>query len=89
MYVADSGNCRIRKISNGIIKTVAGNGPPKPFDLLANIFRNNRRATEVHIGLPADVAVDSAGNLYIADHANGRIRKISNGVIVSIPVKGF
>jgi uncharacterized protein (TIGR03437 family) len=74
MYFGDPGNERVRKISNGIITTVAGTGATGFADGPANaaVFNNS-------FGL----AMDPAGNLYIADIANNRIRKLS-GVTTAV-----
>src|ERR1700730_8071099 len=70
-YIADTGNNRIRKvnISNYIITTVAGNGKP-------GFCGDWGAATGACLTQPTGVAVDSAGNLYIADNGNHRIRKV-------------
>jgi sugar lactone lactonase YvrE len=75
LYIADVTNQRIRKVSNGVITTVAGGG--------SSGLGDNGPATSAQV-IPAGVAVDSAGNLYIADFGNGRIRKVSNGVITTV-----
>ena len=77
LYIADNNNSRVRKVTNGIITTVAGNG---------NLAYNgdNRSATTAALEYPGSVAVDSSGNLYIADGGNGRIRKVVNGTITTI-----
>ena len=62
LYIADTGNNRIRKVSNGVITTVAGNGTP-------GFSGDNGPATSAQLNDPYGVAVDSAGNLYIADTA--------------------
>ncbi len=72
VYIADTVNNRIRKVSNGVITTVAGNGT-------AGFSGDNGPATSAQLYNPIGVAVDSAGNLYIADTDNNRIRKVSNG----------
>ena len=77
LYIADLGNNRIRKVSNGVITTVAGNGT-------AGYSGDNGPATGAQLYGPSGVALDSAGNLYIADTSNNRIRKISNGVITTV-----
>ncbi len=81
LYIADGFNHRIRKVSNGVITTVAGDGVP-------GFSGDNGPAISAQLGYPSDVAVDSAGNLYIADEENNRIRKVSNGVIVTVAGNG-
>ena len=76
LYISDTG--RIRKVSNGIITTIAGNGP-------RGFSCDNGPAADAKIAdNGAGIAVDAAGNLYIADIFNNRIRMISNGVITTI-----
>jgi len=77
VYVVDSGNKRIRKISNGVISTVAGNG-------VTGFSGDNGPATSAELNEPEGLAADSAGNLYIADWQNNRIRMVSNGVISTV-----
>ena len=76
LYIADHGDNRIRKVSpSGTISTVAGNG--------AKAFSGNGgAATNAGMG-PYGVAVDAAGNLYIGDDYNNRIRKVSPGGTIS------
>ena len=83
LYIADSGNQRIRKLaSNGIITTVAGTG-------VAGFSGDGGFATSAQINRPFDVKVDSAGNLYIADYLNSRIRRVAaNGGITTIAGNG-
>src|SRR5579863_3326868 len=71
MYIADSGNNRIRKISNGTITTVAGNGT-------AGYTGDKGAATSAELNNPTGVAVDSAGNIYIADTNNHVVRQVSS-----------
>ena len=70
-YIADTANNRIRKvnISNYMITTVAGSGK-------AGFCGDGGAATSACLTQPSGVAVDSAGNLYIADNGNSRIRKV-------------
>ena len=69
VYIADAGNNRIRKVTPaGIITTVAGGG---------DVVGDDGPATAAGLNFPSDVAVDAAGNLYIADHFNSRVRKVS------------
>ncbi|OGU12706.1 MAG: hypothetical protein A2075_16850 [Geobacteraceae bacterium GWC2_58_44] len=85
LYIADRSNHRIRKVDagTGIITTVAGNGT-------SGFSGDNVAATEASLAYPHGVAVDSAGNLYIADTANYRIRKVtaSSGIITTVAGNG-
>jgi tetratricopeptide (TPR) repeat protein/sugar lactone lactonase YvrE len=73
LYVADYGNNRIRKIEkDGVISTCAGTG-------VAGDLGDGGPATEAQLSGPYGVAVDKAGNIYIADQRNNRIRKIAHG----------
>jgi uncharacterized protein (TIGR03437 family) len=80
LYIADSENNRIRKVdaSTGIITTVAGNGN-------AGYSGDGGGAIESSLWLPYALALDSAGNLFIADANNARIREVvPNGTIYTI-----
>ncbi len=81
LYIADLDNNRIRKVSNGVITTVAGSG-------LVGFSGDNGPATSAQLNSPYGVAIDSAGNLYISDTENQRIRKVSNGVITTVAGNG-
>ena len=72
VFIADTNNIRIRKVSgtNGIITTVAGNGA-------YGFSGDNGHATAASLSHPSGVAVDSAGNLFIADTGNTRVRRVS------------
>jgi uncharacterized protein (TIGR03437 family) len=70
VYVADQWNLRIRKISSGNIATVAGNGG-------FSYSGDGGAATRAQLNGPQGVALDPAGNLYIADSRNGVVRKIT------------
>ena len=73
VFFADEGNSRIRKIdSSGKISTVAGNGS-------YTFAGDGGSAISAALNLPAGVAIDSSGNLYIADTLNNRIRMVSSG----------
>src|SRR2546427_2237248 len=77
LYIADSSNQRIRKVDTaGIITTVSGNGT-------AGFTGDFGPATSARFNNPSGVAVDGAGNLYIADSGNQRIRKLSPGTVSS------
>ena len=80
LYIADHRNSRIRVVdaATGIITTVAGVGEQ-------GFLGDGGPATLAAISLPRDVALDAEGNLYIADGANNRIRKVdSNGTITTV-----
>lgn len=70
LYISDQYTDRVRKVGpSGIITTIAGNGT----------FRfagDGGLATSASLAVPSGTAVDSAGNLYIADSYNDRIRKV-------------
>lgn len=70
LFVADSGNNRIRKIDvGGIITSVAGNG-------INGFNGDGGAAVSAELNTPIDMDVDAAGNMYIADYSNNRIRKV-------------
>lgn len=81
IYIADWGNNRIREVSGGVIATVAGNG-------VVGFNGDNIPAASAELAAPFDVALDSSGSLYIADGLNGRIRKVSGGVITTVAGAG-
>jgi len=75
LYVADQSNSRIREVgTNGIITTVAGNGPSYP--AAGKFSGDGGVANNASLNLPAGVALDASGNLYIADFSNNRIREV-------------
>jgi len=82
LYIADAGNHRIRKISNGIITTVAGDGEQM-------YSGDGVAATSAGLDTPTGIVVDTAGNLYIADSHNQRIRMVNaQGVISTVAGNG-
>ena len=84
VYIADSSNDRIRKVdSTGTITTIAGG------ESAVNFPGDGGPASQAKLWSPSDVAVDGAGNLYIADRLNQRIRKVdSTGTITTIAGTG-
>ena len=69
VYVADVGNNKIRKITaDGIVKTCAGTGVRGAAD---------GDAAKASFYRPFGVAVDKAGNVYVADYQNNLVRKLS------------
>ena len=83
LLIADTGNNRIRKVTpDGFITTVAGNGT-------AGFSGDAGAATSAQLTLPNAIAVDSAGNLFIADTGNNCIRKVTPaGIITTVAGNG-
>ena len=85
IYIADYWNHRIRKVtvSTGIISTIAGTGT-------GSYSGDNGAATSATLKYPCGVVLDTAGNVYIADSNNHRIRKvtISTGIIITFAGTG-
>ncbi len=78
LYIADTMNAKVRKVSaaSGVITTVAGSGT-------AGYGGDGGAAASAQLNLPIGVAVDSSGNVYIADFGNSRVRKVSaSGAII-------
>lgn len=74
-YVADAGNNQIRKVTpGGLVSTLAGSGAYGSDDGPGYVAK---------FGIPYGVAVDSAGNVYVADTGNYKIRKVTPGGLVS------
>ncbi len=70
LYIADTYNHRIRRVdTSGIITTIAGNGH-------RGHSGDGGPALEAELSSPESVAVDNAGNLYIADTYNHRVRRV-------------
>ena len=85
IYIADLGNQRIRKVeaTTGFITTVAGTGT-------GGYNGDGITATIAQLNGPCGVFVDSAGNIYIADSSNQRIRKVDSitGLISTVAGTG-
>jgi uncharacterized protein (TIGR03437 family) len=83
LFIADTLNAKVRKVStSGVITTVAGNGT-------AGYGGDGSAAASAQLNLPIGVAVDSSGNLYIADFGNSRVRKVSaSGAITTVAGSG-
>jgi sugar lactone lactonase YvrE len=89
LYIADTHNGRVRMVSaaTSAITTIAGTGVAGGN---VQIFGgDNGAATAAGLALPRGLALDAAGNLYFADSANHRIRRISTaGVITTVAGQG-
>ncbi len=79
IYIADSSNNCVRKVdASGVISTVAGNGT-------AGYSGDGGPAVSAELSSPSGVAVDTSGNIYIADDKNNCIRKVdASGVISTV-----
>ncbi len=85
VYVSDYSNHVIRKVtaSNGYIDTIAGTGT-------AAYSGDNGQATSATLNSPMGIALDSSGNVYIAEQGNHVIRKVtvSNGIVSTVAGTG-
>ena len=85
LYLADTHNHRIRRIdaATGIITTLAGTGTP-------SFSGDSAAATAATLALPHGLTIDAAGNLYLADTQNHRIRRIdaATGIITTVAGDG-
>ena len=81
VYIADTGNHRIRRVdTSGIITTIAGTGEP-------GYAGDGGLAREAQLASPIAVALDDAGNLYVADLGNYRIRVLTQASPLSPPTE--
>ena len=83
LYIADAEDNRIRVVNtSGIISTYAGTGVPG--------YNGDRiKAIDAQLNLPSAIALDAAGNLYVADLGNSRVRVIStDGTINTVAGNG-
>lgn len=83
VYIADTANHRVRKITvaSGLISTIAGDGT-------AGFSGDGGAATAASLKAPAGVAVDAAGNVFISDTKNHRVRRVDGGSGVISTVAG-
>ena len=83
LLIADANNNRIRKVdSQGIITTIAGTN-------FAGFAGDGGPAVNARLSVPTAIASDGAGNLFIADSGNGRVRKVDpQGIITTVAGKG-
>src|ERR1019366_3754552 len=70
LYIADTYNNRIRKVTNNVITTIAGGG---------SVWGDGGPATGAELNFPTGSTVDAAGNIYIDDRHNLRIRLLTEG----------
>jgi uncharacterized protein (TIGR03437 family) len=83
VYFADSDNNVVRKVtSSGVVSTIAGNGT-------AGYGGDGASGPAAQLNAPVGVAVDAAGNVFIADSGNNRVRKVSaSGAISTVAGNG-
>jgi uncharacterized protein (TIGR03437 family) len=83
LYVAEEGGNRVRRVTPaGVISTVAGTE-------VRGYNGDNRPASSAQLDRPRGVALDAAGNLYIADRGNRRVRKVTPaGIITTVAGTG-
>ncbi len=82
LYFSDTGNNRVRLIENGTVRTIAGTGR-------AGFHGDGWKAIEAEIHTPQKLAVDEAGNIYLADRPNHRVRRIDwKGTITTVAGSG-
>ena len=80
LFISDKANYRVRKVDpSGTITTIAGTG-------LSDYSGDGGPATDAAMGSPIGLALDSAGNLYVADQANHRVRMVDASGIISTVV---
>ena len=83
LYIVDTGNHRVRKVTSGVIATIAGTG-------VAGFSGDGGLASRAELNNPAGMAIDAAGNLYIADRLNHRVRRIDpSGIITTVAGTGW
>ena len=92
LYIADSGNNRIRVVSaaTGVIHTVAGTGESAPSDADDAVLGDGGPAKQARLSMPMDVAIGPDGDIYVADTGHHRVRVIdaATGVITTIAGDG-
>ncbi len=77
LYISNYGSQRVRKVSSGgIITTIAGTG-------FAGFSGDGGPAAAAQLNYPQGIALDSAGNLYIADSDNQRVRRVATDGSIS------
>lgn len=85
LYIADTGNDRIRIVQAGVMSTFVGNGT-------RGFSGDNGPATAAALRHPSALAISPSGDLLLADTGNQRVRRISGGIIATIAgngVQGF
>jgi sugar lactone lactonase YvrE len=81
LYIADTGNQRIRAVQSGTITTFAGNG-------VRGYSGDNGAAISASLDHPVALALDSTGALLVCDQGNNRVRRVSAGQITTVAGTG-
>ncbi len=94
MFIADANNNVVRKVttSTGIITTIVGNGyNASAYGSQGGYSGDGGLAIEAELNFPSGVAVDSVGNIYVADCLNSKIREVfsSTGIINTMAGNGY
>ncbi|MGA8492259.1 MAG: hypothetical protein WB711_17665 [Terriglobales bacterium] len=82
IFIADTGNIVIREVASGTITTIAGDGTTC-FLEAGLICGDGGPATQAQLNSPTTTAVDAAGNVYIADPVENRVRKVDTSGMIS------
>jgi sugar lactone lactonase YvrE len=81
VYISDTGNQRLREVATtGLLSTIAG--------IAVGGYSGDGVATSAELSSPGSIAVDAAGNVYVADSGNNRIRVIASGQITTVAGTG-
>jgi uncharacterized protein (TIGR03437 family) len=82
LYISDTSNCRVRKVAGGVVTTIAGTGIP-------GFSGDGGAAVNAQLNFPYGLAVDAAGDVYVADDRNDRVRRIApDGTITTVAGTG-
>ena len=81
IYIGDTHNNRVRVVTGGTITTFAGTG-------VAGFGGDGAAATAALLNYPTALSLDAAGNLYVADTNNNRVRKVVSGTINTVAGNG-
>ena len=79
IYITDVRLSRIREVSNGIINTVVGSGVKCDIAQGTPACGDGGQASQAELNIPTSIALDSAGNIYITDTVDDRIRVVNTG----------
>lgn len=88
VYISDSANSRIRRVSpDGIIETIAGSGPGSG-EGGAGFGGDGGPAEKAKLFSAGDLEFNALGQLYVSDSGNNRVRLIAHGVVVTVAGSG-